>query len=168
MLILNILVSLTLVLPIKGYDSHKICLISEKRGKHPYKSCNIHEITKSDSGSQRTLLYRLQDLIFKNVEFGVFCQNKDHGCVFIGFFFPGVILSTKWSQNFGRGCMERKLQVLVTFLSEQSIEGQLSRPFSSQSSDQIFRQIFCSTQLKGRITIPFDITCLHQPLGKDL
>ena len=33
----------------------------------------------------------------ENVEFCIFCQKADHGCVFICFFFSGVIISNQWS-----------------------------------------------------------------------
>ena len=42
-----------------------------------------------------------------NLVFFFFCQKTDHGCVFIClfvcFFFQGVIESTKWSYNVARG-----------------------------------------------------------------
>ena len=41
------------------------------------------KITPSDSEYQRTLLYKFQDPIYKNMEFCIFCQKTNHGCVFI-------------------------------------------------------------------------------------
>ena len=77
--------------------------VGRNRGKHPPK---IHTIltksTPSHLAYQRTLKQKFQAPIYKNVEFRIFCQKTNHGCVFIVFFlffffFPGVIVSTKWS-----------------------------------------------------------------------
>jgi hypothetical protein len=60
------------------------------KGKTPFKSHIISmKITPSVSAYQKTLLWRFQAPIGKNVEFGIFCffQKKDHGSVFICLFF---------------------------------------------------------------------------------
>ena len=50
----------------------------------------LTKITPSHSPYQRTLQKIFQGLIYKNVEFRIFCQKTNHGCVFICFvfFFP--------------------------------------------------------------------------------
>ena len=66
-----------------------------KKGERPPKRYKtLMEITPSYSAYQKTLLQRFQAPIYKNVEFSIFCQKKDHGCVFICFFSSGVIVST--------------------------------------------------------------------------
>jgi hypothetical protein len=69
----------------------KICPILEKRGTPPKSHRTLMKITPSDSAYQRTLLLTFQAPICKNVEFCIFCQKKDHACVFIFccFFFRG-------------------------------------------------------------------------------
>jgi hypothetical protein len=52
-----------------------------------------------------------------NVQFCIFCQKKDHGSVF---FVPGVISGPRISWE---GSFERKLKLLVPFLSDQKMEG---------------------------------------------
>ena len=52
----------------------------------------------------------IQDPIYKNVEFCDFCQKKNHECVFIFFFFPGVIVSTQGSLNSLRGLIRTEIK----------------------------------------------------------
>ena len=67
----------------------------------PLKSNRIlTKITPSDSA------------IYENVEFCIFCQKTDHGCMFIClcFFFPGVIVSTPWSENVAKGLIPMEIK----------------------------------------------------------
>ena len=71
--------------------------------KNPPKSHRIlTKITPSDSAYQRTLLYKFQASIYKNVEFCIFCQKADHGCVFICLFVVFFFV-----------CVQRKLGAAV-------------------------------------------------------
>ena len=60
----------------------------QKIGGTPLKSHTIlTKITPPDSAYQRTSLWKFQAPIYKNVQFRIFCQKTDHGCVFICLFF---------------------------------------------------------------------------------
>ena len=70
-----------------SYEPEKICLILENRGKQLLKVIeSLKKITSSHSAYQRILQQIFQAPIYKNVEFRIFCQQTDHGCVFICFF----------------------------------------------------------------------------------
>jgi len=68
----NIYDSLVLALPIKSYEPEKICSIFVKGGNTLGKSRNLNENHTSDSVHARTLLYRFQDSIGKNMGFNFF------------------------------------------------------------------------------------------------
>ena len=102
------------------------------------------KITPSDSAYQKTLLYKFQAPINKNVEFCIFCQKTNHGCVFIFFIFFNY--SQGWSYRpsgpriFQEDSFERKWKVIVPFLSNQK-NWRAPRPpptliFMPKSSDQ--------------------------------
>ena len=73
LLISNIYVSLSLVLPIKDYRAQEYLFDFQKKGKQTPKSHIILiKVTSSDSAYQKTLLKRFQAFICKNVEFCTF------------------------------------------------------------------------------------------------
>jgi hypothetical protein len=92
MLISNIYISLGLILPIKGYEPEIFFTDFLKKGEAAPKSqVTSMKMTSSDATNQRTVLYRFQAPVCKNVEFCTFfarrkITKKDHGCVF---FFQG-------------------------------------------------------------------------------
>ena len=107
-------------LTIKGYEPEKICLILKNMGKHPPKSHIIlTKITPSHSAYQRTPLQKYQAPIYKNGVLRIFCQKTDHGFVF----FPGVIVSTQWSQNVTKGLILMEMKSSSAFFSNQKLEG---------------------------------------------
>ena len=66
----------------------------------------------------------VQTPMLENVDFFIFCQNKDHGCAFtfIMFFlcFPlGWSYRTDDPRRLWEGLFDRKSKVLVSFLSDQ-------------------------------------------------
>ena len=54
-----------------------------KWGNPPKSHLILKKVTPSDSAYHRTLLYKFQAPIYKNVEFCIFCQNTNPRCVFI-------------------------------------------------------------------------------------
>jgi len=105
------------------------------------------KVEQSDSTCQKT---RLLAPICKNVEFCVFSQKKDHGCLFIRwlllvfffFFFSWVTVSNQWSYKIGRGLFQLRLKVLVLFICDQKYWRATSLPptplFPQRTSDQNF------------------------------
>ena len=92
MLISNIEVSSSL--PIRSYNLPEKIFLFLKKEKTPPKSHRIlMKITPSDSAYQRNPTAEVSRSYLQNVKFCIFCQKKDHGCVFICLFFL-VILST--------------------------------------------------------------------------
>jgi hypothetical protein len=116
-LILNIQDSLSLVIPIKGYESWKICLTYEKKRKHTL------EVTES----KWKLNHRIQcvrELIcrgfkltsVKTRNFAFFAQRKiTDAC----FFSQGWSYRTNCARTPGEGPLKRKIKVIVPFLSSQ-------------------------------------------------
>ena len=81
--ILNIQVSSNLICVIKSYEPEKICLILENRETPPKSHRILTKITPSHSAYQRTLLQTFQIPVYKNIEFRIFCQKTENGCVFV-------------------------------------------------------------------------------------
>ena len=73
-----------------------MCPIFEKGGggRTPRSHIILMKNTQSDSAYQQ--LFWFQAHTCKDVEFCNFCQMKDHGCVFIFIFSPGVIVLIQW------------------------------------------------------------------------
>ena len=61
------------------------------------------KISPSDSAYQKTPLQGFQTPIWKNVESVFLTEERSRMCLFIWFFSPGVIISTKWALNIERG-----------------------------------------------------------------
>ena len=108
----------------------------KKRERPPKKYRTLMKITPSYSAYQRTLLQKFQAHIYKNMECCIFCQKKDHGCVFICFFSQGWSYRPSGPRISWKGSLELTLKVLVPFLSDEKNGGQLGplpRSFFSQS-----------------------------------
>ena len=60
----------------KGYKHEKICQIFDKRGNTPKSQRILMKVTPSDSTYQRTLLWRLEALVYKYAEFNIFARRK--------------------------------------------------------------------------------------------
>ena len=106
------------------------------------------KITPSDSAYQRTLLYKFQDPIYKNVEFCIFLpEDKSRMRVYLFvcfvFFFQGWLYRHNGPRILWEGSFERKWKVLVPFLSDQK-NRRAPRPpptliFSQSSRNNILR-----------------------------
>ena len=83
-----------------------------------------------------------QALVCKNVEFFNFLPEEILWmCVYLLFFFPGAIVSTRRPRMSPKGSVERKLKIIASFLSDQKLESSW-RPshayFPPKPSDQYF------------------------------
>jgi len=164
MVILNIYVWLSLALPIKGYQPYKICLIFEKRWKHPTKGIKSEQ--KSHHQIQRIrkpICRRFKLLSAKKWNFVFLCQKKDHGWVFICFFFScfffqGRLYHPSGPRASSEGSIERKLKFLALNLSDQKDWRATPPLFSQNRLIKILDCYFCSPQLKVPIIMLLDIT----------
>ena len=135
--------------------------------KTPPKSHRIlTKITPSHSAYQRTLQQNFQAPIHKNVEFRIFCQKTNHGCVFICLFFFSQ--GSSYRPSGPRMSQEGSFK---SFLSDQK-NWRAPRPpptliFSPKSTDQNFEIAILFRIVKNHNNYVFGNDLLpHSPWGR--